>query len=606
MGLSKIHRSSNEKKSEPIAVTFDEAYNDSLKLGNPVEKSIMKLNAQILRAKDDSTISIPRELQPYHEDVNLPPVFETHVNLEADLLGKHTVKPPREHAFFGFRFTEYNPKKNSFDRKFIRIGFGTREEAKNNYSNIMNDTESNRVVSTYTQINYEQLKKGYNSIQPYFDKYPEYNYLSRNCNTFVQSIAGSMGLNSIVSMHSISASMAGDTILMSSMKPEEYPQTTFDVTPFSKKTDPILTKTNIKNSVQILNGNVKLKFLDDNFIEDIQEYSNIKNHDLTPYIDSIENLFEDFENNLPIENAMNKGHFNNNLSMYCKRIENALRQTSQIIGSEDIDAYIEMMRYAYIFSKYSNIFTMDIVDTCDVESLLNNKEINKNIKIDLVENMFSKSWGSDQLSKLAIMILSPNPPSDDISFHLIGSKRLNTKNLQKVFDDIYVCVDKNIEDLYGALDIIQKRKGFSDQELAQYLVKLSIHPFILDRYMKALGITDNDPLYRLFRGIKFERLQVIESINSSTKNLKSVDKIENTSVTPINTASQLMNGIKYENQAENTPATPTEPTNQLVDKGKKENQLIDISEYINKLIDKVHKKIQNRHANNNNNGPHPD
>ena len=592
MGLFKMYRPSQEQKSEPIAVSFDQAYNDSLNLENPIDKSIMKLNAQILRAKDDSTISIPKDLQPYHEDVNLPPVFETHVNMESSLLGKSTVGAPREHAFFGFRFTEYNPKQKSLNRKFIRIGFGTREDEKNSYSNIMNDTGSNRVVSTYTQINYEQLKKGYDSIQPYFDKYPKYNYLFRNCNTFVKAIAGSMGLEGIVSMHSISASLAGHKILMSSLNQEEYPQTTFDVTPFSKKTDPTLTKANIENSIQILDGNVKLRFLDDDFIEDIKEYSNIENNDITPYIKLIEDLFEDFKNSLSLKTAINNGHFNKGLSMYCKGIGQVLRQTSQIIGSEDIDAYIEMMRYAYIFSQYSRIFTMDIADTCDTESLFADKELDTGVKSDLLKNMFSKSWGRDQLSKLAVAILSPDPPNDDISFHLIGSRRLNTKNLEKVFNDIYRCFDENIEGLYGVLDIIQKRKGFSDQELAKYLVKLSIYPFILSRYMKALGLTGKDPLYRLFCGMK---VKVPKPIKPLGKGVKLGDKGKNTPNTPIDTTDKSVNNTKSENQAESTPSTP----NQLADKVKEEDKSIDISEYTNSLINKVYDKIKDRHTNNN-------
>lgn len=584
MELSKMHRPSNEKKSKPIAVTFDEAYNDSLNLANPIDKSIMKLNAQILRAKDDSTISIPRELQPYPEDVNLPPVFETHVNMEADLLGTHAFKPPREHAFLGFRFTEYNPKQNSFERKFIRIGFGTRDDEENNYSNIMNDTESNRVVSSYTQINYEQLKKGYNSIQPYFDKYPKYNYLSRNCNTFVKSIAGSIGLGSISKLHSTSASLAGDSILMSSMNPGIYPKTTFDVTPFSRKADPVLIKENIKSSIQVFNDNVKLKFLDDNFIEDIKEFSNIENCDITSHIQSIENLFEEFKNNLSIENAINH---NKDLSMYCKRIENALRQTSQVIGTKNLDAYIEMMRYAYIFSKYSYIFTMNTLDTCNPESLLTNENVNKSSKDYLLKNIFSKSWGSDELSKLAIAILSPNPPNDDIYFHLVSAKRLNPQQLNKVFNDIERCFDKNIDSIQGALGVIQRIKGFSNQELAQYLVIVSIYPFILSRYMKAIGLTNKDPLYRLFCGMKVE-------CPHENKTMNQVNKIESTPPTPFETVGQLSN--KAEEEPEITPVSPTETNTELVEE--EDDGFMDISEYTNELVKHLSEKIKNRNINN--------
>lgn len=151
-------------------------------------------------------------MKDYNEDIDKPPVFETHIRLENRLNKKFAIADASQHAFVGLRLTIYDPNDPSapFKRKCFRIGYEhyhpdnsvLRFFLNGKYESVArNEINTCATISTQTSISSDKAIDLIHNMYLYFKKYPYYQLYSRNCNTFVREMAKSIDLNSIASLH---------------------------------------------------------------------------------------------------------------------------------------------------------------------------------------------------------------------------------------------------------------------------------------------------------------------------------------------------------------------------------------------------------------------
>ena len=196
---------STKPKMKNPAFSFNEK--DEEKEGN-----IVFLNNNTISDSSGGHHEISSLIEDYNnEDVDKPPVFETHVNTSA--LNQFFMKAVANHAFIGFRFTQYENGK--YKRKHFRIGYGLDQskeirdigcgiKIKCSFfvpNKLVDDRNTTSAISTQTKINVDQSKRLLNNIELYFKKYPLFSLIGRNCNVFTRTMAREIGLNDIARLH---------------------------------------------------------------------------------------------------------------------------------------------------------------------------------------------------------------------------------------------------------------------------------------------------------------------------------------------------------------------------------------------------------------------
>ena len=175
------------------------------------ERNVFFLNNNEIKDNTGSSRSIKSLITDYSEDVDRPPIFETHVNTSA--LNQCFMKARGNHAFIGFRFTQYENGK--YKRKHFKIGCahdgirvrknigcGLKIVVPFSFgSALAYEGYHSSAISTQTVINVDQSKRLLDNISLYFKKYPRFNYFTRNCNAFVRTMAKEIGLDNIVKLH---------------------------------------------------------------------------------------------------------------------------------------------------------------------------------------------------------------------------------------------------------------------------------------------------------------------------------------------------------------------------------------------------------------------
>ena len=206
--------------------------NNKDKMNNPVfsfnkedeskERNVVFLSDRAIVDSAGKRYKVSSLIKDFNEDVDKPPIFETHVSTPT--LNKYFVKPGG-HAFIGFRFTQY--ENGEYKRKCFKIGYGLYENrgvggigAILNIrwlcsfpNRLMDDMFWGSAISTQTAINVAQSKLLIKNIKLYFQKYPMFNVVTRNCNTFTRTMAREIGLGNIAKLHNtISPSSAANRI----------------------------------------------------------------------------------------------------------------------------------------------------------------------------------------------------------------------------------------------------------------------------------------------------------------------------------------------------------------------------------------------------------
>ncbi len=187
------------------------------------ERNIVFLKDNTISDSSGGHHPISSLIEDYNEDVDKPPVFETHVNTSA--LNRFFMKAEANHAFIGFRFTQY--KDGKYKRKHFKIGYGLDEDReernigfgikiKSSFfvpNKLVDDMNTTSAVSTQTEISVDQSKRLLNNIELYFKKYPLFSLIGRNCNVFTRTMAREIGLGNIAKLHNtISPSSAANRI----------------------------------------------------------------------------------------------------------------------------------------------------------------------------------------------------------------------------------------------------------------------------------------------------------------------------------------------------------------------------------------------------------
>ena len=176
----------------------------SFKDDNTDEKNTFRLPDRAITSGNCHTIHLSQSSQTYYEDVNKPPIFESHL-----AVGSFAPFSTYQHAFMGLRYTEYDKENKRYTRKFFRVGFAGLDHDhmigtflnKKSPSDVVCETNHSASVSTQTPISVSQVKHLVDNIYIYFRKYKYYQLYTRNCNIFVKEIANSIGVNNISSLH---------------------------------------------------------------------------------------------------------------------------------------------------------------------------------------------------------------------------------------------------------------------------------------------------------------------------------------------------------------------------------------------------------------------
>lgn len=195
--MPRIDTDKNQDDPKKI-VSF--SFNDN----NTDEQNTFRLPDRAITSGSGSSLYLSKASRPYYEDINKPPIFESHLDV-----GSFAPLSTYQHTFIGLRYTEYDKKNKRYTRKFFRVGFAGMDYDhlmltlfnKKSPAEIRCQTDDRTSVSTQTPISVSQVQRLVDNIYVYFRKYKYYQFYSRNCNTFVKEIASSIGANNISSFH---------------------------------------------------------------------------------------------------------------------------------------------------------------------------------------------------------------------------------------------------------------------------------------------------------------------------------------------------------------------------------------------------------------------